>query len=370
MADHVPNVSVKYDVISHLKKIPAMLSVYDALCLSSDLQNAFITALSFPEDYRVEVSYTETKIPQTQSITFNDEDLLLGNKKHNRLLFMFGEIDDLPINCIMIGGGSAINLLPMHTLKRIGYSKGDLCHSNVVIRGFNQSGQEALGTISLVLKFENFMTYVKFYVIDVATSYNALIGHPWLHENKVIPSTLHQCIKYKDPSGDIVRIFADKKPFTTAESFYANAKFYFEPVDKISKPKSTSPLEQNIPKIEVGETSSSQKVYRYIPSNQRKKGDPIFRVINKPSQNRGISFPTPLPPLVQRKIKQAQIERDNKSKMATQITLLNRDDQTLAISLYDDKVLYIMQQMGYDISTGPSLCDGWGQLAPFEKLMS
>jgi hypothetical protein len=49
-------VLVKYDVIAHLKKIPAMLSVYDALCLSSNLCKAFITALSFPEDYRVEVS--------------------------------------------------------------------------------------------------------------------------------------------------------------------------------------------------------------------------------------------------------------------------------------------------------------------------
>ena len=368
--DHTPNVSVKYDVISHLKKIPAMLSVYDALCLSSDLRNAFITALSFPEDYRVEVSQAEVKLSQTQSITFNDEDLLLGNKKHNRPLLMFGEIDDLPINRIMIDGGLAINLLPLRTLKKIGYSKGDLCRSNVVIHGFNQAGQEALGTISLVLKFENLMTYVYFHVIDAATSYNVLIGRPWLHENGVVPSTLHQCIKYKDPSGSVIRIFADKKPFTIAESFYADAKFYFEPIDKVSKPKSSLPLEQNIPKIEDVKSSSSRKIYQYIPSNQRKEGDPIFRIISKPSQNRGISFPTPLPPLVQNKIKQAQIERDNKSKLVTQVTLLNKDDKTLPISLYDNKVLYIMQQMGYDISTGPSLCDGRGQLAPFEKLMS
>jgi hypothetical protein len=47
-SDHVSNVLVKYDVIMHLKKIPAMLLVYDALCLSSDLHKALITALSFP----------------------------------------------------------------------------------------------------------------------------------------------------------------------------------------------------------------------------------------------------------------------------------------------------------------------------------
>ena len=44
--------------------------------------------------------------------------------------------------------------------------------------------------------------------------------------------------------------------------------------------------------------------------------------------------------------------------MAAQVTLLDRDDETLPIALYDNRVLYMMQQMDYDTSTGPSLCDG------------
>ena len=56
--------------------------------------------------------------------------------------------------------------------------------------------------------------------------------------------------------------------------------------------------------------------------------------------------------------------------MAAQVTILDRDDETLPIALYDNRVLYMMQQMDYDTSTGPSLCDGRGQLAPFEKMMS
>lgn len=118
-------------------------------------------------------------------------------------------------------------------------------------------------------------------MIDAATSYNALIGRPWLHENGVVPSTLHQCIKYKDASGDIGRIFADKKPFTVAEYFYADAKLYFEPVEKVSTPKTMSMPEPDFSSKERGESSSKKKVYQYIPSDQRKKGDPIFRVINK-----------------------------------------------------------------------------------------
>jgi hypothetical protein len=273
-----------------------MLSVYDALCLSSDLRKAFITALSFLEDYRVEVSQAEIKPNRSDNMIFNDEDLLLGDKKHNMPLFMFGDIDYLPINHIMVDGGSAINLLPLHTLKKIGYFQRDLSRSNVVIHGFNQAGQEAMGTISLVLKLEKFMTYIKFHVIDETTSYNALLGCPWLHENKIVPSTLHQCLKYKYPLGDVVTIFANKMPFTVVEPFYADAKFYIKSVDKISKPRIKVSLEPDIPKKDCGETLSHKKIYQYVPSDQRKRGEPIFHIICKPSKDEGINFPTPLPP--------------------------------------------------------------------------
>ena len=66
----------------------------------------------------------------------------------------------------MIDGGSAINFLPLRTLKRIGYSPKDLSQSNVVIHGFNQSGQEAMGTISLVLKLKSLSTYMKLHDDD------------------------------------------------------------------------------------------------------------------------------------------------------------------------------------------------------------
>lgn len=54
---------------------------------------------------------------KAQKVAFNDEDLFLGNKKHNSPLLMFGEID-LPTSRIMIDGGSAINVYPYALLKR------------------------------------------------------------------------------------------------------------------------------------------------------------------------------------------------------------------------------------------------------------
>jgi hypothetical protein len=79
-----------------------------------------------------------------------------------------------------------------------------------------------------------------------------------------------------------VRIFADERPFTVAES----AKFYIEPIEKIQKPKAKSLTEHFVTSGSYGESSSNRKIYQYIPSNRRKEGEPIFRIMNRPSASK------------------------------------------------------------------------------------
>jgi hypothetical protein len=124
------------------------------------MRKALFTTFTFPEDYRVEVSQNEVL-----NLTFTYEDMLLRSKKHNKPLLMYGDIDVLPINHILIDSGSSINLLPLGTLKMIGYSKGDLSKSKVVIHFFNQSLQ-VVGTISLVLKLDTLFPLVRPYMMD------------------------------------------------------------------------------------------------------------------------------------------------------------------------------------------------------------
>ena len=60
------------------------------------------------------------------------------------------------------------------------------------------------------------------HVINAKTCYNVLLGRPWLHENGVIPSTLHQCFKFYQ--GMVKKVEADTKPFTKVESYFADAE--------------------------------------------------------------------------------------------------------------------------------------------------
>ena len=61
-------------------------------------------------------------------------------------------------------------------------------------------------------------------MIDAKTAYNILLGQPWVHENGVVPSSLHQCFKFY--SGGVKTVVGDTKPFTEAESYFADSKFY------------------------------------------------------------------------------------------------------------------------------------------------
>jgi len=50
------------------------------------------------------------------------------------------------------------------------------------------------------------------FVINADTSYNLLLGRPWIHRNSIIPSTLHQVMKYAN-EGVVRTLIAEKYPF-------------------------------------------------------------------------------------------------------------------------------------------------------------
>ena len=108
-------------------------------------------------------------------LTFTDEVLLLGSKPHNRLLYVFGYACEQKIDHILIDGGLAVNILPKMTMRRLGLTMEELSHSRLVIQGFNQGEQSAIGMIHLELIIGKLISNVLFHVIDAKTTYNVLL---------------------------------------------------------------------------------------------------------------------------------------------------------------------------------------------------
>jgi len=80
--------------------------------------------------------------------------------------------------------------------------------------------------IRLELTMGDLSTSSIFHMIDFKTSYKLLLGRPWLREHGIVASTLYQCLKYY--RGGERKISGAVKPFTKAESHFADSKFFEE----------------------------------------------------------------------------------------------------------------------------------------------
>lgn len=140
----------------------------------------------------------------------------LGTTEHNRPLYVTTESDGIIIKRILIDPGSSINLMSLRTLRSLSLDIQHLGPDKLMVHGFNEKGQKTIGSFVLPFQFGELCTEAKFNILDADTSFKALLGRPWLHENGLVPSTMHQCMKYlKD--GEEFRISGDIQPFAVHE---------------------------------------------------------------------------------------------------------------------------------------------------------
>ncbi|KAH6763350.1 hypothetical protein C2S52_020783 [Perilla frutescens var. hirtella] len=182
----------------------------------------------------------------TNLITLESSNMInleLGSDPHNRPLFVSGYAREQRLNRILVDRGSAVNILPLRMLNKLGISTNELLTSQLMIQGFNHEGQRALGSIRLDLLMDDMASTALFHVIDAKTSYNMLLGWPWLYENRIVPSTLHQCFKYCQGSS-VKKVVGDNKPFLESESYFADAKYYL-PSKKSLKATENDEVQKN-----------------------------------------------------------------------------------------------------------------------------
>ncbi|KAM1308900.1 hypothetical protein ACFX2H_005652 [Malus domestica] len=246
--------------------LPTHFSIEEALRLPKKMRIALAAVLESPNDHEVQESKNEgfklrpheyaTCCAIEDTIYFTDEDLLLGSKPHNRPLFVFGYVREHKVNCMLVDGGSAINIMPKSTMTTIGIKADELSLSRLLIQEMT-IGELKSSTI--------------FHVIDARTSYGLLLGRPWIHANGVI--------------------YGDTKPFTEAESHFADAKFYmdedmeWQAMPKKQEEEAMSSLSKNNDELAKPATTKESKtpsnvlntpVFRYIPMSRRKNGQSPF----------------------------------------------------------------------------------------------
>ncbi|XP_070054550.1 uncharacterized protein [Nicotiana tomentosiformis] len=146
------------------------------------------------------VSITHSKRLREDDITFTEENadgLLLP---HNDALVISLNVLYFKIKCVLVDPGSSANIIKWRVYEQAKLT-GSIILATKFLAGFNLASVTTKGEILLLTNAEEVMKTTLFEVVDGDMGYNIILGRPWLHEMKVVPSTYHQLLKFPTPKG-------------------------------------------------------------------------------------------------------------------------------------------------------------------------
>ena len=90
---------------------------------------------------------------------------------------------------VLLDNDSALNIYSLVTAIALGFSPSDFEPSTQTVKAYD-------GTLATHVMIGPVRYSVFFQVLRIKSSFNLLLGRPWIHEEGAIPSSLHQKVKF------------------------------------------------------------------------------------------------------------------------------------------------------------------------------
>ncbi|XP_038716516.1 uncharacterized protein LOC120009859 [Tripterygium wilfordii] len=163
-----------------------------------------------------------TKRPrEATAITFTKEDATRVIFPYNDALVISLQIGATTVKRMMVDQGSFAEIMYYSLFQKLGKTYADLIPVLTHLVGLNATPVWPLGRIRMPVTIGPRTVEVDFLVIDLPSTYNAIMGRTWLHLMEAVPSSYHQMLKF--PFGDkVVEIRGDQA--ASKECFMAKAK--------------------------------------------------------------------------------------------------------------------------------------------------
>ncbi|XP_070009967.1 uncharacterized protein [Nicotiana sylvestris] len=196
-----------YSIIDQLRKTP-QTSLLSLLIHSKEHAHVVIKVLNeahISEETTVnQLEKMANRFFEANRISFTDDELLEEGAGHNRDLNLMVKCEGHYVKRVMVDGGSSVDLCPLSTLQSMKINTYRIRPSNVRIRAFDGSARDTMGEINLTMTIGPVDFEIVFQVVDMVTSYNFLLGRPWIHTARVVPFTLHQMLKFEHDGQEII----------------------------------------------------------------------------------------------------------------------------------------------------------------------
>ncbi|XP_028216699.1 uncharacterized protein LOC114398737 [Glycine soja] len=135
-------------------------------------------------------------ITASNYLTFTEEEILVEGRGHNRALHVSVKCMEHVMAKVLIDNGSSLNVMPKSTLEKLPFNASYVRPSSMVVCAFDGTRREVSGEIDLPVQIGPHTCQVTFQVMDINPAYNFLLGRPWIHSVRVVPSMLHQKLKF------------------------------------------------------------------------------------------------------------------------------------------------------------------------------
>ncbi|XP_074314545.1 uncharacterized protein LOC141649763 [Silene latifolia] len=114
-------------------------------------------------------------------VTFDETDIESGAEQHDDALTITLSIGNCTVRKALVDTGSSVNLIMLETLKTMGFDKENLIKKSVPLVGFSGETAHSVGEITIPTYIEGVNKLVRYLVIEGPTTYNVILGRPWLH---------------------------------------------------------------------------------------------------------------------------------------------------------------------------------------------
>ncbi|XP_050281172.1 uncharacterized protein LOC126722063 [Quercus robur] len=156
------------------------------------------------------VACTERESPEKKmkvdrlTISFSEEDFERTIQPHDDVLVVTALISGFLVKRVMIDQGSGVDVMYPDLFKGLRLKNQDLAKYNMPLFSFDGRAVIPEGQISLSVDMEGKEVILTFIVVRSFSPYTAILGRPWIHVMKAVPSTLHVKVKFPTENGVVV----------------------------------------------------------------------------------------------------------------------------------------------------------------------
>ncbi|KAL4326397.1 hypothetical protein GQ457_11G025490 [Hibiscus cannabinus] len=203
----------EYDVVEQLHRLPARISMLSLLLSSEGHRDALLKVLNqtfVPKEITTDkLDRLVNNIAVDNFISFSDEEIPEGGRGSYKALHISTRCKGHMLPKVLIDNGSALNVLPLVTLKKLPVDDAHMKTYHNTVRAFDGTQRDVLGKIEVPLQVGPCTFDVDFVVMEIKPTYSCLLGRPWIHTAGAVPSTLHQKLKFVI-DGQLITINAEE----------------------------------------------------------------------------------------------------------------------------------------------------------------